>query len=283
MAGRSDIGEPVQHCEYPMEAEFFDTHAHVTFPKFARHLDEVLSRAREAGVGRIVSPGADLASSRRAVEVAAEQEGLYAAVGVSPHDAKDAGTGDWDILRELTKHPKVVAWGEIGLDYHYEFSDRTVQCDVLARQLGLARDADLPVIFHFREAGEEFFRLLEKEGLPRAGGVMHCFTGSPEEMKRALDLGLHISFSGIATFRKTREDFAALIAAVPEDRILSETDSPYLAPEPHRGKRAEPSMVVEVVRRISEARGWDLEMAAGITRRNGERLFRIGGPGPSPL
>jgi TatD DNase family protein len=265
-----------------MKAEFFDTHAHVTFQKFAGDLDEVLGRAREEGVVRIVSPGADLASSRRAVEVAAEREGLYAAVGVSPHDAKDAGDDDWEALRELAEHPKVVAWGEAGLDYHYEFSDRRVQREVLARQLGLAREANLPVIFHFREAGEEFFRLLEEEGLPRAGGVMHCFTGTLGEMKRSLDLGLHISFSGIATFRKTKGDFAALISGVPEDRILAETDSPYLAPEPHRGKRAEPSMVVEVVRRIAEVRGWELETAAGVTRRNGERLFRVGEPGQAP-
>lgn len=264
--------------EYPMRPNLFDSHAHVSFPRFAEDLDEVLARAREAGVGRIVSPGTDLASSRQAVETASDRECLFAAVGVSPHDAKDAAESDWEALLDLANHPKVAAWGEIGLDYHYEFSERKVQREVLARQLGLARDADLPVILHFREAGDDFFGLLEKEGIPPAGGVMHCFTGTGEEMARALAMGLAISFSGIVTFRRTAEDFAALISAAPDNRILAETDSPYLAPVPYRGGRAEPSMVVEVVRRIAEVKGWSLEAAGDVTRRNAERLFRLEGP-----
>lgn len=258
-----------------MGVALFDSHAHLGDPPFDSDRQEVLARARVEGVRWVISPGANRESSRRAVAVAEENQAVFAGVGISPHDAQHAGQEDWEALRAWTAHPRVVAWGEIGLDYHYEISDREKQKLALRRQLELAREADLPVILHFRDADPDFFDILEREGIPVAGGVMHCFTGTAEQMARALDLGLYISFSGAVTFRKSVDNFGELVACVPEDRLLVETDAPYMAPVPYRGRRSEPFMVTEVVRRAAEIRGIGLERAARITRENAMRLFRI--------
>lgn len=259
------------------EACLVDSHAHLGDPRFDHDRGEVIARARKGGVRWMVMPGADLETSRRAVEVGAMHEQVTAAVGVSPHDAGNVREDDWEALTALAAHPKVVAWGEVGLDYHYELSDRETQKRVLRRQLGLARELDLPVILHFREAGTDFFDILETQGLPAAGGVMHCFTGTEGEMRLALELGLRISFAGVVTFPKSAAAFADLIARVPDDLLLVETDAPYMAPVPYRGNRSEPFMVAEVVRRVAEVKGVGFEAAARLTAANAERLFRIPG------
>jgi TatD DNase family protein len=253
----------------------FDTHAHLADRAFDTDRQEVISRATSAAVERILVPGVDRKNSERAFALADENTALIAAVGVSPHDAKGVTEEDWAILSSLASHPRVVAWGEIGLDYHYEMSGREQQKSALRRQLGLAKEADLPVILHFREAMPDFFDMLEEEGIPAAGGVMHCFTGTRDQMFRALDLGLAISFSGVVTFRKSAEEFARLINQVPEERLLVETDAPYMAPVPYRGRRSEPFMVREVARRVAEVRGMEVETAARVMSENACRLFRI--------
>jgi TatD DNase family protein len=259
----------------PGHFALLDSHAHLADTAFDWDRDEVIRRSTEKGVNWIVSPGVDLGHSRKTIAVAEEYEGVFAAVGISPHDAKDAREGDYDALAALARHPRVVAWGEIGLDFHHAFSDRKTQESAFRRQLRMAAEADLPVVLHFRDAAPDFFAILEQEGLPDPGGVMHCFTGTREEMALALGLGLHLSFAGMVTFRKSTAEFAELIARVPDNRLLVETDAPYLAPQPYRGRRSEPYMLVEVVKRVAEVRGMDLAQAARLTRANACRLFRL--------
>jgi len=255
-----------------------DSHTHLDDAQFDEDRAAVIERARAAGVERMlaIGTGGGPPDLEAGVRLAAEYPFMLATVGVHPHDAKKATEETFERLRALAAHPKVVAIGEIGLDYHYDFSPRDVQRAVFARQLNMAAEAALPVIIHTREAWQDTREILQREW--RGAGIMHCFTGDAAQAREALDLGFHLAFGGVLTFPKAeavRE--AARIA--PADRLLVETDCPYLAPVPHRGKRNEPAFVVETARRLAEVRGQAVEEIAELTAGNFERLcLRGGGP-----
>ncbi len=250
-----------------------DSHCHLDDGQFDADRDAVIERARAAGVERLlaVGTGSGPPDLEAGIRLAESWPHIWATVGVHPHDASKAGPETFERLRELLAHPKVVGVGEIGLDYHYDFSRREVQREVFARQLEIARAAGKPIIIHTREAWEDTLRVL---GPGPQRGIFHCFSGGPEEAARALELGFHISFAGVVTFPKAvRIQEAARI--VPSDRLLVETDAPYLAPVPRRGKRNEPAFVVETARRVAELRGESFERVAAITTENFARLFGL--------
>jgi TatD DNase family protein len=253
---------------------FVDSHCHLDDKQFDSDRDAAIARAREAGVETLVAVGTgngppDLEAGTRLADV---HQSMYATVGVHPHDATKADASTFERLRELLRHPKVVAVGEIGLDYHYDFSPREVQRDVFSKQLAIAREADRPVVIHTREAWDDTIRLLRESGAAR--GVLHCFSGGPEEAQQALDLGFHISFAGVVTFPKAL-NIQAAARMVPADRLLIETDAPYLAPAPKRGKRNEPAFVVETARKLAELRGVPLEEIARTTTGNFRTFARL--------
>jgi TatD DNase family protein len=251
-----------------------DSHCHIDMPAFDQDRDAVVARAREAGVADIlIAGGVDAeVGHHRALRVA-EEFGLPVSAGIHPHEAKLATEAIYDELKGLAREGRIVAIGEIGLDFHYDYSPRDVQREVFRRQVRLAREVGLPVIIHTREADEETAAILEEEGAMETGGVIHCFTGGEELARRALALGFYVSFSGIVAFPRS-ETIQAVARTLPEDRLLVETDSPFLAPPPHRGKRNEPAFVVEVARKVAGLRGDTLEAVGAASRRNFERLFR---------
>ncbi len=250
-----------------------DSHCHVDLPQFDADRDELVARARAAGVTRMVIVGGVDADQghRRALRVA-EALGFPATAGVHPHEARLADEATWDELRGLAHEGRLVAIGEIGLDFHYDHSPRETQREVFRRQLRLARDVGLPVVVHTREADGETAEILEQEGAAEVGGVIHCFTGGHELARRALALGLHISFSGIVAFPRS-EVIQEVARTAPLERVLVETDAPFLAPPPHRGKRNEPAFVVEVARKLAALRGLTLAQVARATSDNAARLF----------
>jgi TatD DNase family protein len=240
-----------------------DSHCHLNDPQFDSDRDAALERALAAGV--------DCLMVIDAPEFAERHAAMYATIGVHPHEAAKATEEIFVRMRDLAAHPKVLAIGEIGLDYHYDFSPRDVQRRVFERQLGFAAECKKPIVIHTREAWDDTLAAVaEAGGLPH-GGIMHCFTGDAAQAQQALDMGFHLAFGGVLTFPKAeavRE--AARIA--PEDRLLVETDCPYLAPVPFRGKRNEPAFVVETARRLAAVRGATLESIAAATTRNFQRL-----------
>ena len=249
----------------------WDTHAHLDDRRYEDDLGEVRQRAKEAGLTRILNVGYDEDSSLRSVELARRCPEIFAAVGVHPHDAVGATEATWDRLRELAREPKVLAWGEIGLDYYRDLSPRPLQRKVFAQQIELATEAGLPIIIHNRDAHEDILRVV-KENPPAYGGVFHCFSGSWEMAKVLLRLNFYISFAGPLTYKNSRQ--AVEVAQnVPLDRFLVETDAPYLTPEPYRGKRNEPAFVRQVLSRFAEIRDLSLEEAAKLAMANAERLF----------
>jgi TatD DNase family protein len=258
---------------------FTDSHAHIDGPEFDADRDAVIERAHAAGVTTILNVGTGDPHSgafERAVELGRKHPSLYTAIGVHPHDARfydDAAEQKTKQLIEAGE--RVVAWGEIGLDFHYDNSPRAVQVEVFKRQLRAARECDLPVIIHTREAESETIEILRSDysGAPPRG-VFHCFSGSRELAEQALALDFMISFSGIVTFRKA-EDLREVAKHVPLDRLLVETDCPFLAPVPYRGKRNEPAYVVEVARCIAELRGVEVEEVARVTTENFKRFLRL--------
>jgi TatD DNase family protein len=244
-----------------------DSHTHLDDPRFDADREDAIARARAAGVTRMVAIGTgqgppDLEAGLR---LAARHDSVYATVGVHPHDASKATFAEF---ARLTARPKVVAIGEIGLDYHYDFSPRPVQREVFARQLAFAAERGLPVVIHTREAWEDTLAMLRGRGLT---GVFHCFGGDESRAREALDIGFYLGFGGVLTFPKAEEARRAARFA-PEDRLLVETDCPYLAPVPHRGRRNEPAFVVEVARRLALERGRPWEEIAETTTRNFDRL-----------
>lgn len=251
----------------------FDSHAHIDDKRFNDDREEVIARAAESGVTGIINAGADMFSSARAVELAEKYPAVYAAVGIHPHDAKEAREEDYDKLTDWAGRPKTVAIGEIGLDYHYDFSPREVQQAVFVRQLDLARQLAKPVIIHDREAHADIMATVKKEGKGLIG-VFHCFSGSLEMAREVLQLGFYISVAGPLTFPNAHK-LLDIVREVPLDRLLVETDSPYLTPQPHRGKRNEPAYVRLVAEKMAELRGIDLDTLAAATTENVKRLFGI--------
>jgi TatD DNase family protein len=247
-----------------------DSHCHLDDSQFDGDREQAIERARAAGVETMLAVGTgngppDLEAG---VRLAVQYPFMFASIGVHPHDASKAAPGTFVQLRRLVEHPKVVAIGEIGLDYHYDFSPREVQRDVFGMQLELAKDTGKPIIVHTREAWDDTLDMLRTW---TGGGILHCFTGDADQARAALDLGFHLAFGGVLTFPKA-DAVREAARIVPDDRLLIETDSPYLAPVPHRGKRNEPAFIVEVARRLAEVRGRAAEEIAAVTTGNFERL-----------
>lgn len=253
-----------------------DSHAHIQGKEYIGETAAVVDRAREAGVEQIIVVGGagDMSSNAAAVTLAESSADLHATVGMHPHDAKDVGEEELRKLKQLAAHPKVVAVGETGLDYFYDHSPREVQRRVFAQFIRLATDTRLPLVVHERDASSETIEILRREGAGRIEGVIHCFTGNYEAARAYLDLGFYLSFTGIITF-KNAEALREVVRKLPLDRIFVETDSPYLTPVPHRGKRNEPAYVRFVAETIAKLKQHDLEKVAQVTTKNVKDLFCI--------
>ena len=255
---------------------FIDSHAHIDGAEFDGDRDEVIERARAAGVSVILNVGTGDPHSgalERAVELGRSHENIYTAIGTHPHDARLYDDAAEERIKKLITSEGVIAWGEIGLDFHYDNSPRDVQVAVFKRQLHAARECDLPVVIHTREAESETIEILKSDFADaKRRGVFHCFSGSMDLAQRAIELGFMISFSGIVTFKKA-DELRSVASEVPLDRLLIETDCPYLTPIPYRGKRNEPAYVVEVARCLADLHGVDVEEMARITTENFQRFF----------
>jgi TatD DNase family protein len=253
-----------------------DSHAHIQGNEYDGEVEAVIERARGAGVEKIIAVGGtgDMSSNTDAIALADSFPDIYATVGMHPHDAKDVGTEELRALSELTAHPKVVAVGETGLDYYYNHSPRDMQRRVFSQFIRIARQTGLPIVVHERDATKDAAELLRSEGAGELRGVIHCFTGNYEAACAYLDLGLYLSFTGIITF-KNAESLRDVVRKVPLEHMLIETDSPFLTPVPHRGKRNEPAYVRFVAETVAIVRGISLEQVARITSANAQNLFEI--------
>ncbi len=252
-----------------------DTHAHLDAHEFDVDRDSVIARARETGVEYIVAIGTTVESSRAAVSLAEQYDCVYAAVGVHPHDIKDAPPQSSEALRVLAQHPKVVAYGEIGLDYYYEHSPREDQKKQFRIMLREAREFKLPVIIHDRDAHEDVLQILSEEWSPGLGGVIHCFSGDPAMARKVIEMGFHISIAGPVTYPKA-DVLREVVRQIPIEHLLIETDAPYLAPQPMRGKRNEPAYVSHTAEAIAQIKGLSRDDVARITSYNAMQLFGIG-------
>ncbi|NJJ42302.1 TatD family hydrolase [Paenibacillus apii] len=254
--------------------QLFDTHTHLDAPQFDGDREETIARAVEAGVSKMVNVGFNRETIPSTMKLAESYEFIYAAVGWHPQDAIDMKDGDLDWIASLCSHDKVVAIGEIGLDYYWDTSPKDVQHTVFRQQIGLARELKMPIIIHNRDAHEDVVRILREEKASEIGGIMHSFSGSWETAKMCLDLGFYLSFGGPITFKNARVP-KEVLAQVPLDRLLIETDSPYLTPHPYRGKRNESAHVRLVAESAAEIKGIEVEKLAQITYKNALELFGI--------
>ena len=253
-----------------------DSHCHLDDAKFDEDREETIRRALDAGVEKMlaIGTGSGPPDLECAIRLAEQYPFIYATVGVHPHEAAKANGETWRRLEELAAHPKVLAIGEIGLDYHYDFSPRPVQVEAFEIQLAIARSIGKPIVIHTREAWSDTLERLSSWDL---GGIMHCFTGDAEQAGQALDFGFHLGFGGVLTFPRA-EELREAARMAPEDRILVETDCPYLAPVPHRGKRNEPAFMIETMRRLAEVRGVTAEQIDETTTKNFAHLCLRGAP-----
>ena len=253
--------------------KIIDTHVHLNDQRFFEDINAVIERAIAADVRQMINVGADYKTSLLAVEQAHQYRGLHAAIGIHPHHAAECDPSDLEKMRSWVTDNKIVAWGEIGLDYHYDFAPKITQQEIFDQQLALAEQVGLPVIIHNREAHQDVYEMLAKYR-GRVLGVLHCYSGSVEMAAKFLDLGYYISIAGPITFNNARK-LPDVAKYVPLDRLLIETDCPYLAPVPYRGKRNEPAYVRRVAEKIAELRGLPLEMVAENTTQNAYRLFKM--------
>ena len=252
-----------------------DTHTHLDDARYDGDRDAMIARARQAGVGSLVTIGCDLTTSRAAVALADQHQFVYASIGVHPHEVKHISEGWYDEFRRLVTNRKVVAYGEIGLDYHYNHSSPKEQRERFREQVQLARELSLPIIIHTREAQDDTIAILKEEKASEMGGVFHCFSGDAWLAKDALDLGFYLSFSGILTFQNATM-LRDIAKNTPLDRMLIETDCPYLTPVPHRGKRNEPAFVAFVAKQLADLHpDLSLEQIEQQTTENARRLFKI--------
>lgn len=252
----------------------FDTHVHLNIEQFDEDRDEVIQRAKAAGVEKMVVVGFDHETIHKAIALAEQYDFIYAAVGWHPVDAIDFTDEDLLWLEELAHHEKVVALGEMGLDYHWDKSPKDVQKDVFRKQIALAKKVKLPIIIHNREATDDVIQLLQEEHAEEVGGIMHCFAGEVEHVKPCLDMNFYISLGGPVTFKNAKAP-KEVAKVVPADRLLVETDCPFLAPHPHRGKRNEPAYVRLVAEQIANLRDTSIEAIEQQTTANALRLFGI--------
>lgn len=250
-----------------------DTHVHLDDPRYDKDREEIIKGLSDWGVKKIINIGADMESTKKSVELADKYENIYAAIGVHPHDAKTMKDKDFDTLRELSKHPKVVAIGEIGLDYYYDHSERAVQKEIFERQILLAKELDMPIVIHSRDAAKDTLDIIKKH-IDGLRGEMHCYSYSLEIMREYVKMGFYIALGGVVSFNNAR--VAKEVAReVPIDYLLLETDSPYLTPHPFRGKRNEPGYVKFVAEKIAEIRNMDIDEIINATTKNAKRLFNI--------
>lgn len=272
--------------------DLIDSHAHVDVSDFDADRDAMLERARAAGVGTLlaIGNGPELDKLGAAVPYAEQKDWIYASIGIHPHEARHATEQHYAELDRLARHPRVIAWGEIGLDYHYDHSPREIQARVFCRQLEQARTAKRPIVIHCREAWTDCLKILDEHWRSSAlGGIFHCFAGTLEEARQGIEMGFLISFAGNVTYPKA-QNLRDVAREVPLDRLLVETDSPFLAPQPHRGRRNEPAYVAEVARSIGNVRNLSADEVAGATAENFRRLFdltrssrrNVGVPGGAP-
>ncbi len=251
---------------------FFDTHAHYDDECFAQDRDALLESLPQSGVDLVVNAGTDIPTSHFGLELAEKYDFIYAAVGVHPHEAKSLTIDTITELTELTQRPKAVAIGEIGLDYHYDFSPRQQQCHVFRMQMELAQELGLPVIVHDRDAHEDCMKIVRE--FPDVRGVFHCYSGSREMGHELLKMGWYLSFTGSITFKNARRALE-LVAEMPLERLMLETDCPYLTPEPHRGSRNDSRFLPYIGEKVAQLRGMPLEEVARVTKENGKRFFGI--------
>jgi TatD DNase family protein len=263
--------------------ELIDSHAHIDAAQFAEDREAMLARARAAGITALLAigngPGPEKLDA--ALPFAVQHDWIYTTIGIHPHEAKEATPAHFEELARLAKHPKVIAWGEIGLDYFYDHSPREVQEKVFREQMELARAAKLPVIIHCRDAWANCLNLLEEAWTPSGlGGILHCFSSTLEDAQRGIEMGFMISFAGNSTYPKG-QDVREVAKALPLENILIETDSPYLAPQPYRGKRNEPAYLADVARILASVRDLPAEEFAARTTGNFRRFFRLSAPAVS--
>lgn len=251
-----------------------DTHTHLNAPQFDHDREEVIERARQSGVSRIINIGFNRETIPTSIELTQRYDFIYTAVGWHPQDAIDMKADDLDWIEQLCANPKVVAIGEIGLDYYWDTSPKDVQHKVFREQIRLARKLGMPIAIHNRDAHHDVVQLLREEKAEDVGGVMHCYSGSWETAKLCLDMNFYISFGGPITFKNARQP-KEVLAHVPMDRLLIETDAPYLTPHPYRGKRNETSYVGLVAEAAAQIKGVTFEEMAAITSENASKLFRI--------
>ena len=252
----------------------FDTHVHLNAEQFNEDLQEVIDRAIAEGVTNMVVVGFDEITIKKALELAENYDFLYASVGWHPVDAIDMTQEHLDWLKELASHPKVVALGEMGLDYYWDKSPKEIQKEVFRKQIRLAKEVQLPIIIHNRDATADIVEILKEENAGEVGGIMHCFSGSVETALECVEMNFLISLGGPVTFKNAKKP-KEVAEAVPLDRLLVETDCPYLTPHPYRGKRNEPAYVKLVAEQIAELKGLTLEEVAEETARNAKKLFGI--------
>jgi TatD DNase family protein len=252
----------------------FDTHAHYYEEQYKDDLEETIERAKESGVGLILTASSDFASSIENITLSQNHDIFYAAIGVHPHSVIDLNNNIISALTDFASFPKVVAIGEIGLDYYYDNSPREAQKIWFAKQISLARNVKKPIIVHDRDAHEDTLNILKSENAKDVGGVLHCFTGSIEMAREVMELGFMISIAGPVTFKNANR-LLDVVKFIPDDRLLIETDSPYLTPEPHRGQRNESAYVKLVAEKIAKIKGKSLEYIADMTTSNAKRIFGI--------
>jgi len=253
---------------------FVDSHAHLQDDKFSDDLDDVIREALDCGVDKILAPGTDLKDSRLGVEISEKHASVYAAVGIHPHLAAETGADTIKQIKELSQSPKVIAIGEIGLDYYYDFAPREKQKEIFIKQIELALEQDLPMVVHSRSSLDDIFSIMDQTGGWEAGGVFHCFPGELDQAMYIIDKGMSVSYTGIITFKKASR-VRSIVRDIPIEHLLIETDSPYMAPEPYRGKRNNPSLVRTVAEKIAEIKDMPVEDVARITTENFNTIFKI--------
>lgn len=256
-------------------AMYFDTHAHLDDEQFTEEQQTVIERAQEAGVGLMINVGYNVGSAWRTVELTRKYDFIYGAVGMHPHEAQDLNQESLADLREAARQPRIVAVGEIGLDYYYDLSPRERQQEVFREMIRMAKELRLPIIIHDRDAHEDALQIVKEENAAEVGGVFHCYSGSWPLAKEIMKLGFYLALGGTVTFKNARKA-VEVAKEIPLEHLLLETDCPYLAPVPYRGKRNEPAYVPRVAEVIADIRGIAVEEVARVTMENGKRLFNIG-------
>lgn len=259
---------------YEPGVRLIDSHAHIELEPLSEDVAGVIARAAAIGVVGIVTVGIDVEDAKLALKIARENSFVFASIGIHPHNAKDAGNDVLKAMGDLADDPKVVAYGEIGLDFFRNHSPRDVQLGVFRDQIELGKSKNKPLVIHLRDAYPEGLKILEEKGPYPAGGVIHCFSGDESDSKRALDMGFYVSIPGTITYRKN-DQLRSIVSHIPEDRILLETDCPFLSPEPLRGRDNEPAFIIHTARKVAEVRESDLSAIAELTTRNAIRLFNL--------